>query len=311
MRILAIAFLIACAPGTAVTGEKVLDDDVSVDSGVQDTGDTDDIDDTDDTDDTEDTNDTDDTNTDPDDIDDDGDGFTENDGDCDDADPSVNPDARDTVDDGIDQDCSGADLSCESAVEDVWTVNFPATGTGSCDWGNAGNLEAVDRFVNARRAQEVMYSPPENSAICAIRPAIQSNQGGWSDTFVFDDAAMMVYNDYVLFSTNDELVAPLQNGSWNGKIYDWDLMKGLASIVGQVAWEWGNTSIDVDQNDGIITEIRVQNNKMNNLHDISIANNEIRFMLVTFGDNDNQGDGDGPDCYHEGLSFPVEIDIAQ
>ena len=241
-------------------------------------------------------------------FDDDGDGFSERDGDCNDADELINPNAQDILDDGIDQDCSGADLSCDTTTEVEWIVDFPATGTGSCDWGNAGNLPASDGVLSARRAQEARYVPPSNSAICAIRPAIQSNQGGVFTTFDFDDAVMMVYNDYVLFSTNDELVDPLQNGNWNGKLYDWDLMKGQAEIYQQFPWEWGNSIAVVAPG---VFNVSMQNGKMNNLHDISIAEGEIRFMLVTFGDNDNQGDGDGPDCYHEGLSFPVEIDLAQ
>jgi hypothetical protein len=46
---------------------------------------------------------------DPNDTDDDGDGYTENGGDCDDAVFSINPGATEICGDGIDQDCSGAD----------------------------------------------------------------------------------------------------------------------------------------------------------------------------------------------------------
>ena len=42
-------------------------------------------------------------------FDDDGDGFTEEQGDCDDSDASINPDAEDIPGNGIDEDCSGAD----------------------------------------------------------------------------------------------------------------------------------------------------------------------------------------------------------
>ena len=45
------------------------------------------------------------------DYDDDGDGFTENDGDCDDGDASVNPDATDIPDNGIDEDCDDSDTT--------------------------------------------------------------------------------------------------------------------------------------------------------------------------------------------------------
>ena len=44
--------------------------------------------------------------------DDDEDGYSENQGDCNDNNPSVNPGAADVCGDGIDQDCNGVDLSC-------------------------------------------------------------------------------------------------------------------------------------------------------------------------------------------------------
>ena len=46
---------------------------------------------------------------DPNNTDDDGDGFTENQGDCDDTDPTIHPNATEVCGDGIDQDCNGED----------------------------------------------------------------------------------------------------------------------------------------------------------------------------------------------------------
>ena len=48
----------------------------------------------------------------PQDIDNDGDGFTENQGDCNDGDITIYPGAMDFCGDGIDQNCSGADRAC-------------------------------------------------------------------------------------------------------------------------------------------------------------------------------------------------------
>lgn len=45
-------------------------------------------------------------------IDDDGDGYNENQGDCNDGSPAIYPGAVEICGDGIDQDCSGADLAC-------------------------------------------------------------------------------------------------------------------------------------------------------------------------------------------------------
>jgi hypothetical protein len=55
---------------------------------------------------------------DPDDTDDDKDGYTENQGDCNDNDAAIHPGANDICDDGIDQDCSGTD--CESSEDTVY-----------------------------------------------------------------------------------------------------------------------------------------------------------------------------------------------
>ena len=48
---------------------------------------------------------------DPQDVDDDGDGFTENQGDCDDSQASIYPEAPEIAGDNIDQDCDGVDFS--------------------------------------------------------------------------------------------------------------------------------------------------------------------------------------------------------
>ena len=58
------------------------------------------------------------TGTDPLDIDNDGDGYTENQGDCDDTDASINPGAAEICGDSVDQDCSGADLVCPDDGDD-------------------------------------------------------------------------------------------------------------------------------------------------------------------------------------------------
>lgn len=60
-------------------------------------------------------------------YDDDGDDFTENEGDCNDADDTIYPSAFDECGDGIDQDCSGADAVCgeEHATVEIfsrWTL---------------------------------------------------------------------------------------------------------------------------------------------------------------------------------------------
>ena len=58
--------------------------------------------------------------------------------DCDDADATVNPDAAEIADDGIDQDCSGADtLTCYLDEDADGYGTTASTGEGQCDEGTA------------------------------------------------------------------------------------------------------------------------------------------------------------------------------
>ena len=55
----------------------------------------------------------------PEDVDDDGDGFTENQGDCNDGDAGIHPGAVEVCGDGVDQDCNGSDLTCANVIADA------------------------------------------------------------------------------------------------------------------------------------------------------------------------------------------------
>lgn len=59
-------------------------------------------------------------------VDKDKDGFTKEQGDCDDSDPSINPDATEICGDGIDQDCDGSDLPCLTCADLAghWTGHY-------------------------------------------------------------------------------------------------------------------------------------------------------------------------------------------
>ncbi len=69
-------------------------------------------------------------------FDDDGDGYSEDDGDCDDADAAVHPGASEIPDDGVDQDCDGDDATTCFVDADQdgygWTTTVLAP-DGSCD----------------------------------------------------------------------------------------------------------------------------------------------------------------------------------
>jgi len=65
----------------------------------------------------------------------DGDGLTENQGDCDDTDASINLSATEICGDGIDQDCDGADDECDTGGGD--------SGGGDSGGGDSGGGDAT------------------------------------------------------------------------------------------------------------------------------------------------------------------------
>ncbi len=65
--------------------------------------------------------------------DDDGDGYSENDGDCDDADPAVHPGQEDACN-GVDDDCDG-ELEEDARADDIYEPNDGAT-----EWFYLGSL---------------------------------------------------------------------------------------------------------------------------------------------------------------------------
>ena len=80
---------------------------------------------------------------DPNDTDNDQDGYTENEGDCDDTDSDVYPGAKEICGDGIDQDCDGKDEACDDDIDDDndgYTEN-----EGDCNDNDANiNPDAVE-----------------------------------------------------------------------------------------------------------------------------------------------------------------------
>jgi uncharacterized protein YkwD len=91
----------------------------------------------------------------------DGDGYTESQGDCNDDNAAINPGAVDICGDGIDQDCSGEDLTCSSgnsAYETQLLELISAYRTS-----NALSPLSFDALLNSLAAEHSEYMHTNNS----------------------------------------------------------------------------------------------------------------------------------------------------
>jgi hypothetical protein len=103
--------------------------------------------------------------TDPLDVDDDGDGFSENQGDCDDDDPALAPDVAEICDNGIDEDCDGV-------VDDL--------ATGSTTIGPLEYLDDSDSpWIDLNLAVFVI----EDFEDQAFPDGVSASAFSWSSTF--------------------------------------------------------------------------------------------------------------------------------
>ncbi|MBI5550264.1 MAG: putative metal-binding motif-containing protein [Desulfobacterales bacterium] len=111
---------------------------------------------------------------DPNDVDNDGDGVTENQGDCNDASPTVHPGAAEVCGDAIDQDCNGADLICPPNPNDVDNDGDGVTeNQGDCNDGNAAILPGANDICGDGIDQDCSGA----DTICPPGPLDTDNDG--------------------------------------------------------------------------------------------------------------------------------------
>ena len=173
---------------------------------------------------------------DPADTDDDYDGYTENQGDCNDLDNRIYPGATEICDDGIDQDCDGSDADCTVGSEDTDDDGDGYTETlGDCDDSNATIYPGAQEIIGDGIDQDCNGINKNWNTI--------SGSVSYHGTSV---CAMVLANGQYMFScgANDgvyELDVPLDN---NGEITVQVFVSGLAPY--RMTTDDSDSNMDID-----------------------------------------------------------------
>lgn len=182
-------------------------------------------------------------------------------------------------------------------------VVFPATGT--CLWGQNGNLNAKDGRLSGRQEQVFPFNLPADSIICNWKMTFPP-QG-----FNYDDYILLAFNGHVLMSSNG-VGTPPPGQDFN--IYTWDNYR-TGNITGGP-----NYCVGQDQS---LSECAVLANRQDpglgsgtfflnldptivrKLGEAAETEKRAEFLFVTSGDNDST------DCQHSPLNIGVDIEYAK
>jgi hypothetical protein len=194
---------------------------------------------------------------------------------------------------------------CAEVQTEYWTAGLPYT--AGCSWGQGGNLEEEEGLYRARAEQEDVYTPPSGYQICDIRFDFESDSGnGVSGIWGYDDDFILTLNDRVLVASHASMVSGMTPVS-NSYIYDWGAVKNTQQNFEVDYFYFGSVSeFYAPAPPGVgVSYMYVGSNALDPHRLHAISENEIRMMMVTFGDNETY------DCFNNGFYTNIEVDIGQ
>ncbi len=134
----------------------------------------------------------------PDDVDDDQDGYTENEGDCEDNDDSIHPGATEECGDDIDQDCDGSDLTCTDGLTAYWSFdNESEPGHDDSENGNNGTNHDAAWIPNGVRSGAMSFDGVDDHMLVEDHPSLNFGDGDFTVSFWTKPSSLINYHRFV------------------------------------------------------------------------------------------------------------------
>ena len=188
----------------------------------------------------------------PEDVDDDGDGYTENQGDCDDTDNSINPGAYEA--------CDGIDNNCDGIIDDIFHFKYTITQITNNSYNDEGP------YLN--NSGEVVWSGYDGNDfeiyLYSDTTVTQITNNSYDDRNPqINDAGNIVWdgydgNDYEIFQYNGSTISQITNTSFDCK---WPQI----NVNGEIVWHcFDGNDYEIFHYDGTVNQLT--NNSIHELH---------------------------------------------
>jgi len=194
---------------------------------------------------------------------------------------------------------------CNNTTQLTYTqaISFPELPVGqTCNWGNGGNLSALNGFLRARDEQSQTLNIPNGALFCGI--SLSFNPSGQS--MYYDDEIFLMFND-IIFAASQSYSNLLETRDGFMR-YDWSRLVGKNYLSSYPQYCVGqNCTIPVTQTQGTMS-MQITDEVARNLalalgvgEGGEVGSGSFQFKFATLGDNDSG------DCRHSRFDFNVTV----
>lgn len=170
-----------------------------------------------------------------------------------------------------------------------------------CSWEMNGNLETRNNYLQARETQTRSVPVKNGDLVCNV------SVSSATETFHYDDTLFFTLNDYILMSSNDNVVPDFETDG-NLLLWKWQSIAGKNRSFNKAnSYCFGaddSCSVPGHDQEGKL-EFSLDDERFSELAVKLAKKNQLDFSVTATGDND------AGDCYHSHLELDVQMEVVK